>query len=107
MKMCLPARRIGRLRSSLLLAATVAVALLAPLIVHAQQHVSKKYPVPKNVRLELHNISGEITVESWDRDEIKISAVLESPTARFAPRQMSDQLIIDIMSDNRGRGDLG
>ena len=76
-------------------------------VAHAQQHISKRYPAGKNVRLELKNISGTITVESWDRDEIRVSATLESPAAHFSPRQMGDGLIIDLMGDNRGRGDVG
>jgi len=35
--------------------------------VNAQQKLSKRYPVSKNVRIELKNISGTITVESWSR----------------------------------------
>src|SRR3977135_1374091 len=73
----------------------------------AQQRVSKRYPTGKNVRLELKNIQGTITVESWDRDEIKVSATMESPSAHFSPRVVSGGLSIDVMSDNRGRGDVG
>jgi cellobiose-specific phosphotransferase system component IIB len=73
----------------------------------AQQRISKRYPTGKNVRLQLKNIQGTITVESWDRDEIKVSATLESPSAQFSPRQLNDGLSIDVMSDNRGRGDVG
>jgi hypothetical protein len=73
----------------------------------AQQHVSKRYPAGKNVRLELKNIQGTITVESWDRDEIKVSATMESPSAHFSPRQLKDGLSIDVMGDNRGRSDVG
>jgi len=73
----------------------------------AQQHVSKRYPTGKNVRLQLKNVQGTITVESWERDEIKVSATLESPSAHFSPRQLSDGLSIDVMGDNRGRGEVG
>ena len=89
------------------------VAVLALLVVarlssaFAQQRISKKYPTGKNVRLQLKNISGEIIVESWDRDEIKVSATMESPAARFLPRQTSDGLIIDVMGDNRGHPEVG
>jgi DUF4097 and DUF4098 domain-containing protein YvlB len=55
----------------------------------------------------LKNIQGTITVESWERDEIKVSATLESPSAHFSPRLLNDGLSIDVMSDNRGRGDVG
>ena len=73
----------------------------------AQQHLSKRYPAGKNVRIVLRNISGTITVESWNRDEIKLSATLESPKANLAPRQNVDNLIVDVMADNPGRGDVG
>ncbi len=73
----------------------------------AQQHLNKRYPARKNVRVELKNISGTITVESWNRDEIKLSATLESPAANLSPRQTGDGLVVDVMSDNRGRGDVG
>ncbi len=51
----------------------------------AQNRVSKRFPAGKNVRVELKNISGTITVESWNRDEIKITALLEAPTANVSP----------------------
>jgi hypothetical protein len=84
-----------------------ALVFAGPIGGYAQQHVSKRYPAGKNVRIELKNISGTITVESWNRDEIKLSATLESPAANFAPRQTGEGLVVDVMSDNRGRGDVG
>ncbi len=75
--------------------------------VNAQQRLSKRYPAGKNVRIELKNISGTITVESWNRDEIKLTATLESPKANLLPRQTSDALIVDVRGDNRGRSDVG
>jgi DUF4097 and DUF4098 domain-containing protein YvlB len=74
---------------------------------HAQNRVSKRFPAGKNVRVELKNISGTITVESWNRDEIKITAVLETPNANVSPKQMGEFVLIDVMGDNRGRGDVG
>ncbi|MFS8085266.1 MAG: hypothetical protein ACMG6H_06515, partial [Acidobacteriota bacterium] len=61
----------------------------------------------KNVRLELKNISGTITVETWAREEIKITATMDSPAARFNPQQTEGGLVIDIIGDNRGRNDVG
>jgi hypothetical protein len=73
----------------------------------AQQRVSRKYPAGKNVRLELKNLSGTITVETWQRDEIKITALMEAPAVHFNPRQTDAGLVIDIVGDNRGRADVG
>jgi DUF4097 and DUF4098 domain-containing protein YvlB len=110
MKMCLFVVPSEQARAHKLSVVTVLVVLIFAVAVSsafAQQHVSKKYPTGKNVRLQLKNISGEIIVESWDRDEIKVSATIESPAARFSPRQTSDGLIIDVMGDNRGNPEVG
>jgi DUF4097 and DUF4098 domain-containing protein YvlB len=74
---------------------------------YGQQQISKRYPAAKKVRIELKNISGTITVESWNRDEIKLSATLESPKANLAPRQTAEALFVDVRGDNRGRDYVG
>jgi Toastrack DUF4097 len=75
--------------------------------VQAQQQLSKRYPASKNVRIELRNISGTIVVESWKKDEIRLSATIESKNAHVVPKQIDESLVVDVMSDNRGRGDIG
>ena len=101
---------IPRARLSSRVAVFVSLILLSALSlssVNAQQRLSKRYPTGKNVRIELKNISGTITVESWNRDEVKLTATLESPKANLVPRQTSDALIVDVRADNRGRSDVG
>jgi hypothetical protein len=73
----------------------------------AQQQLSKRYPASKNVRIELRNISGTIVVESWNKDEIRLSATIESKKAQVVPRQIDQSFVVDVMSDNRGKGDVG
>ena len=75
--------------------------------VFAQQKFSKTYPARRNIRLQLNNRSGEIDVIGWDRDEIKITADMEAPAARFTPVLKEDGLWIDVMNDTRGREDVG
>jgi len=62
----------------------------------AQQQMSKRYPVGKNVRIELRNISGTITVESWNKDEIRLSATIESKGTHVTPKQINDSLVVDV-----------
>jgi len=76
-------------------------------LAQSPQHLSKRYPVGKNVRVELKNVSGTIEVESWDKNEIRLTATMESPTAHVVPRQFEDSLVVDVMGDNRARGDVG
>ena len=73
--------------------------------VAAQQQLSKRYPAAKNVRIELRNTSGTITVESWNKNEIRLTATIESKKAQVLPRQTEQSLVVDVMGDNRGRGD--
>lgn len=97
----------GLVTKLVLLAALLSTGVLSAGSVNAQQRLSKRYPAGKNVRIELKNISGTITVESWNRDEIKLTAIFESPKANVLPRQSGDALIVDVMADNRGRSDVG
>jgi hypothetical protein len=72
-----------------------------------QQRVSRHYPAGKNVRIELKNLSGTITVETWSRNEIRITATMEAPAVHFNPRQTETGLVVDIVGDNRDRRDVG
>jgi DUF4097 and DUF4098 domain-containing protein YvlB len=109
MKMSLLGAQVDKSRPRLrsITAVFVLVCLAGVSTIYAQQHVSKRYPAGKNVKLELKNVQGTITVESWERDEIKVSATMESPSAHFSPRLVNGGLSIDVMSDNRGRGEVG
>ena len=94
-------------RTRVSFAAVTALFLVFTASAFAQQKVSRKFPAGKNVRLELKNLSGTITVETWARDEIRITATKDAPAVQFNPRQTEGGLVIDIVGDNRGRGDVG
>jgi Putative adhesin len=87
--------------------AILAVLSVSQVVGQSPQTVSKRFPAGKNVHVELKNIFGTIVVESWERDEIRMSATMESPKAQVVPRQVDQTLVIDVMGDNRGRGDIG
>lgn len=91
------------------LAALLFASILFTSAVYAQspQRLSKRFPVGKNVHIELKNVSGTIEVESWNKDEIRLTATMESPTAHVVPKQYEDSLVVDVMGDNRARGDVG
>lgn len=101
-----PLAKANRMRNSAAIFALLLV-LGVSAEAFAQQKVSRHFPTGKTVRLELKNLSGTITVETWAREEIKITATMESPAARFNPRQTDAGLVIDVVGDNRGRSDVG
>ncbi len=68
-----------------------------------QKRFSRTYPATKNVRLQLLNRSGTITVEGWDRQEISISAYLEAPAASVVPQSLSGTIVLDLVKENQGR----
>jgi hypothetical protein len=101
-----PLAKANRMRNSAAIFALLLV-LGVSAEAFAQQKVSRHFPTGKTVRLELKNLSGTITVETWAREEIKITATIESPAARLNPRQTDAGLVIDVVGDNRGRSDVG
>ena len=75
--------------------------------ISAQKKFAKSYPASKNVRLELTNRTGTVTVEGWDRDEVRISAYLEAPAANIVPQNLSGTIFINLVKDNQGRDEVG
>lgn len=93
-------------RRMLVLFAAISI-LSSASIISAQKRFSRTYPAHRNVKLQLSNRTGTIVVEGWNRDEIKISADMDSPAARLMPEVGADGLVIDVARDNRGRDDVG
>lgn len=73
----------------------------------AQKKFSKNYPAGQNVRLQLMNRTGTVTVEGWNRDEINITAYLEAPAASIVPQNLSGTIVINLVRDNQGRNEVG
>lgn len=73
----------------------------------AQKRFSKTYPASKNVRLQLTNRTGTVTVEGWEKEQVQISAYLEAPTANVIPQNLSGTIFINVVKDNQGRSDVG
>jgi hypothetical protein len=80
---------------------------LAPATADAQKRFSRSYPAAENVRLQLTNRSGTVTVEGWNRQEVNISAYLEAPAANIEPRDVNGTIYINLVKDNQGRNDVG
>lgn len=72
-----------------------------------QRRFSRSFPAAPNVRLQLLNRSGTVTVEGWDRSEVAVSATLEAPAAVIAPQIIEGTIYINLVRDNQGRGDVG
>lgn len=69
----------------------------------AQKNYSQRFSAGQNVRLQLLNRTGTVTVEGWDRQEINISASLEKPAAKIVPQTLSGTIVINLVRDNAGR----
>lgn len=80
---------------------------LLPYEAAAQRRFSRTYPAGQNVRLQLLNRTGTVTVEGWNRNEVNISAYLEAPAANIEPQSLSGTIYINLVKDNQGRGEVG
>lgn len=75
--------------------------------VAAQKKFLKNYPASKNVRLQLTNRTGTVTVEGWNRDIVSVAAYLEAPAANIVPRNLSGTIVVNVIKDNEGRSEVG
>ncbi len=105
-KSVFPAKSFGL--TSILLTGMIAAILsfTAPEVL-AQKKFSKTYPATKNIRLQLTNRTGTITVQGWNRNEVEIIAYLERPAANISPQNLSGKIVIDVVRDNQGRNEVG
>lgn len=71
--------------------------------VAAQKKFSRAFTAGQNVRLQLLNRTGTVTVEGWNKAEINISATLESPAATIVPQTLSGTIVINLVRDNQGK----
>ncbi len=99
--------RDGKGRLVLALIAAVLLSLSTATGGYAQKTFSQKYRVRGDARLEIKNRFGTITVEAWNRDEIKVTANMDTPAARFTPESDDDCVEINVVRENHGRADVG
>jgi hypothetical protein len=96
-----PTRATERPRAlALLAAALAAVFLLAPEAA-AQKRFSKDYPAQPNIRLYLFNRSGRIEVVGWEKNTVRVTATMDSRSAKMEPEVSGDGVRIDMRRDNR------
>ena len=104
-------RPSGKFGSTLAFLAAM-LTVVSPLLVFpghadAQRRFSRTFPANSNVRLQLTNRSGTVTVEGWNKDEVNVSAYLEAPAATIEPKVVSGTIHINLVKDNQGRSDVG
>lgn len=100
-------RKANKKTTILLLLSVVFFFGLLPQGTAAQKRFSKNYAASKSIRLQLMNRTGTVTVEGWNRPQINISAYMESPAANIDPQSVGDTLLINLVKDNMGRGEVG
>ena len=93
------ARRAPR-ACALLVAALAALAIAAP-PASAQKKFSRDYPAPPNIRLVLSNRSGRIEVVGWEKNTVRVTATMESRSAKMEPEVSGQGVRIDVRRDNR------
>ena len=67
----------------------------------AQRRFSKEYSAQSDVRLHLHNRSGTVTVIAWDKNKVKVTAEMESTSAKMVPEVTAAGVVVNVLRDNR------
>lgn len=67
----------------------------------AQRRFSRDYPAQPNIRVQLLNRSGKIEVVAWDKNTVRVTATMESRSAKMEPEASADSVRIDVRRDNR------
>ena len=93
------ARRSPRGRALLLAALAALVFAAAP--ARAQKKFSRDYPAGPNIRLQLLNRSGRIEVVGWEKNTVRVTATMESRSAKMEPEVSGQGVRIDVRRDNR------
>jgi hypothetical protein len=100
-------RSSAKIKTTILLSVVFFFVSFAATDICAQKRFSKTYAASKNVRLQLTNRTGTVTVEGWDKDQIQIAAYLEAPAANIVPVSLSGTILINVVKDNQGRNEVG
>ena len=100
-------RRISAVKKAAIIFFTVVFFFALPTEIKAQKKFAKTYSANKNVRLQLTNRTGTVTVEGWDKQEISVTAYLEAPAANIEPQSLSGTIVINLVKDNQGRNEVG
>jgi len=67
----------------------------------AQKRFSRDYPAQPNIRVQLLNRSGKIEVVGWEKNTVRVTATMESRSAKMEPQVSGDGMRIDVRRDNR------
>ena len=92
--------QITNLKTTILLLSVVFFFAASAAHICGQKRFSKTYPASKNVRLQLTNRVGTVTVEGWNKDKIEINALMETPAATIIPQSLSGKILINVVQDN-------
>jgi hypothetical protein len=79
----------------------LAFVFAAPPRAHAQRRLTREYPVQPNIRVQLLNRSGTIEVLAWEKKAVRVTATMESSSAKMTPEVNGDGVLIDVKRDNR------
>jgi hypothetical protein len=67
----------------------------------AQKRFTHEYPAQPNIRVQLLNRSGTIEVLAWDKRVVRVTATMESSSAKMTPEVSGDGVRIDVRRENR------
>ena len=80
--------------------ATAAVLLAAAPLADAAQNLNKRATVAADVAIDVSNVEGRVDVTAWDRNEVDLTAVLESDEDKLEFEATERQVRIKVVRPN-------
>jgi len=86
-------------------AVIVVLLLVSPCAEGAQREVNQGGSVHSDAEIEIYNVAGSITITGWDRDEVRVNAILGEGTDRLDFENDGATVEITVVVERRRRRD--
>jgi DUF4097 and DUF4098 domain-containing protein YvlB len=96
-----PAARSAPARAACSLLLVFVAAFAAAPRASAQRRFTREYPAQPNIKVQLLNRSGTIEVIAWEKRAVRVTATMESSSAKMTPEVSGEGVLIDVRRDNR------
>lgn len=85
------------LKKQLALAATLSLSTITAVYADVEDTIEKSFEVNEHATLRLANINGAVDIQGWDKDEIKITALITAET-----QEDRDRINIEFDQNSNG-----
>ena len=80
---------------------TTLFSMMASSVALAGEIVNETLKVPGDISIEIEHQNGDIKIQGWDRDEVKVSGELDDRAEEFIFEQRKGRVVIEVKMPKR------